>query len=164
MAKPIRITNPRQLEGLITNKLANELFFQSNIQDKIAEAMHDKIISNVYDAFEPEQYQRRANSGGFSDMNNMEFTSVDVSNGQVRFIFENTTEGNDSMSGQELTEMFETGDRDSWDNPDVYDKHGRLNSKARPFIEDTVKQLNDNKGELAEALKQDLRRLGFEVK
>ena len=149
---------------MLQNKIANDLFFSSNVQDQIAETMHEKIISNVYDAFTPTEYKRRGNDEGFSDMNNMQFTSVDVSNGAVRFVFENTTEGNDSMSGQELTDMFEQGIKGNWYNPDVMDNQGRINSSPRPFIDDTISELNQNKAQLQESLKKDLAKLGFKIK
>lgn len=159
----IKIKSLKDLEGMLQNKIANDLFFSSNVQDQIAETMHEKIISNVYNAFTPSEYERRGSDDGFSDMNNMQFTSVDVSNGNVRFVFENTTEGNDSMSGQELTDMFETG-KGKWDNPNVVDNQGRINSSPRPFIDDTISELNQNKAQLQEALKKDLAKLGFKVK
>lgn len=159
----IKIKSLKDLEGMLQNKIANDLFFSSNVQDRIAETMHEKIISNVYNVFTPTEYERRGNDDGFSDMNNMQFTSVDVSNGAVRFVFENTTEGNDSMSGQELTDMFETG-KGKWDNPNVVDNQGRVNSAPRPFIDDTISELNQNKTQLQDALKKDLAKLGFKVK
>ena len=163
--KKVYIHNPRQLEGYVTNKLANELFFSSNLQDTIVEKMQEKIISNVYDAYEPSHYERRGNNDGFSDMDNMEFTSVDVVGGTVRLVFENTTDKNfGKQTDKTLTEIFEEGHRESWYNADQTDKHGRVVSKARPFIEETVESLNNSKGELVNALKRDLRSLGFEVK
>lgn len=160
----IYIKNAKDLEGFLANTIANNLFVSSNLQDKVAETMHENIIENVYDAFEPSQYERRGNDDGFSDMNNMQFTSVDIENGTVRFTFENTAEGNDSMSGRELTNMFENGARDNWNNPDITDVYGRVVSEKRPFIQSTIDDLNSNKGELVEALKKDLRGLGLEIK
>lgn len=160
----IYIKSLKDLEGMIKSKIANELYFSSNLQDVVAEKMHDNIIENVYNAFEPKEYERRGNSDGFSDMNNMQFTSSEVVGNTVHFTFENTTEGNDSMSGEELAEMFETGDRSSWDNPHVMDGYGRINSSPRPFIQSTIDDLNQNKAELVNALKKDLKNLGFDVK
>lgn len=164
MAK-VYIRNPKQLEGFVTNKLANELFFSSNLQDEIAETMQEIIVKNVYDAYEPSHYKRRGNNDGFSDMDNMEFTSVDVVDGTVRLVFENTADRNmDKSTDKTLTDIFEEGHRQSWYNPDHADNQGRVVSTPRPFIEDTVKNLNDDKGKLADALKKDLRSLGFKVK
>lgn len=164
MAK-VYIKNPKQLEGYVINKLANELFFSSNLQDAMAETMQEVIIKNVYDAYTPDNPNaRRGNNEGFADMDNMEFTSVDVSNGAVRLVFENITEGKDSMKGQEMTDSFEQGIKGDWVNPNATDAQGRVVSDARPFIDSTAEQLNKDKGKLVDALKKDLRKLGFEVK
>ena len=164
LAKKVYIKNKKDLEGFIANQIANNLFFSSNLQDKTAEIMQENIIKNVYDKFTPEEYERRGNDEGFSDMDNMEFTSVNIENGNVRFVFENTTEGNDSMDGRELTDMFESGDKSAWDNPNVRDNQGRINSDPRPFIQSTMDDMNARKSELVDAVKKDMRGLGFNVK
>ena len=164
MAKKVYIKNAKDLEGFLANTIANNLFFKSNLQDKAAEIMQERIIENVYNAYEPTEYERRGNDEGFSDMNNMQFTSVDVKNGNVRFVFENTTEGNDSMSGEEMTETFEKGLRDNWLYPDATDEYGRVVSAPRPFIDDSINDMNSRKGELIDAVRKDLRNLGFDAK
>ena len=161
----IQIKNAKQLEKFLANKMANELYFSSNLQDATAEVMQENIIENVYDAYSPQNPSaRRGNDDGFSDMNNMEFTSVDVRGGKVEFVFENITEGGDSMKGNEMAETFEKGIRESWVNPNATDSQGRVVSDARPFIQDTIDSMNANKGKLADALKKDLRNLGFKVR
>ena len=161
----IQIKNAKQLEKFLANKMANELYFSSNLQDATAEVMQENIIENVYDAYSPQNPSaRRGNDDGFSDMNNMEFTSVDVRGGKVEFVFENITEGGDSMKGNEMAETFEKGIRESWVNPNATDNQGRVVSDARPFIQPTIDELNASKGKLADALKKDLRNLGFKVR
>lgn len=163
MAKVI-IKNPKQLEGYLANKLANELFFSSNLQDVMAETMQEVIVKNVYGGYDPKNPDtRRGNDDGFSDVDNMQFTSVDVSNGKVSYIFENTTEGKDSLKGQELADTFEEGIKGNWYNPNLTDDKGRVVSDARSFIEDTTKELLES-GKLVEALKKDLSRLGIKIK
>ncbi|MCM3387337.1 hypothetical protein M3649_04210 [Ureibacillus chungkukjangi] len=158
----IYIKNLKDLEGMIKNKIANNLYFSSKIQDVMAEKMQEVIVDNVYAAHDGGY--RRGNEDGFSDMDNMVFTNTEVSNNGVKFTFENITEGRDSMKGEEMAETFEKGIRENWVNPDYEDSKGRIVSDPRPFLSDTVDELNRSKSELTNALKKDLKNLGFDVK
>lgn len=149
--------------NVILNEINNSDHNNSYLRDETADAMREIIQMNVYDAFKPEQYERREDDGGFSDTNNMLFTDSHKTNNSVILTFENITRGNDSMSDERLDDLFENGNG-TWENPDVYDEYGRKNSTPRPFIEDTIDELNYRRDELTNAMKKDLKNLGFDVK
>ncbi len=141
----------------VLKSIENNDHNNSNLKDVTADTMQEVIETNVYDAYTPKKYQRRGTEDGFLDTNNMVFTDVQSSGNSVNLTFENITTGNDSMSGQRLDDLFENGNG-TWDNP-----NGSWANK-RPFVEDTIDSLNQNKGELVNAVKKDLKNLGFEVK
>lgn len=134
----------------------------SNLKDVTADTMREVILNNVYDMFNPREYDRRGDDDGFSDVNNMVFTNVQPNGNTVNLTFENITQGNDSMSGERIDEMLENGNG-KWDK-NVYDNQGRLNSAPRPFAEDTVEALQSNENALTNAVKKDLKKLGYAVK
>lgn len=155
MAK-IKVKNLAQLENAVKGLIHDEMFFSSNLQDTIAEVMHEKVKTNVYDAYDPIHYKRRGNNDGLLDMDNMEFTDVDVQGNGVKFTFENTakTNGSGVLADKDLAPLIENGVEDSnkpWEQP-------------RPFTEETAQNLQENKGELYDALRKDLKNLGLKVR
>lgn len=159
-----QFNNIEDLQKYLQKRLSNIDFNSTNLKDVTADTMHDVIMDNVYDAFNPSEYERRGDKGGFSDTNNMVFTDVQASDGKIRLKFENITTGNDSMYGEEISDTIENGIKNNWDNPEVEDEYGRINSDPRPYVDDTIDELRYRENELTGALKKDLRNLGFDVK
>lgn len=157
-----KYTDLSQLIKGVVKDINNINFNNSHLKEETAETMREVIQDNVYAAFTPEEYQRRGDDGGFSDTDNMVFTDVQTSGNKVNLTFENITEGNDSMSGKRLDELFENGNG-VWDKV-VVDNQGRVNTEPREFIEDTVNELNRKKDKLLNATKKDLKSKGFNVK
>lgn len=163
MAK-IQVKNLKELENVLKAQFNDNKFFTSHLQDKSAEMMSERIKENVYGGFTPSEYNRRGDAGGFSDPTGIQFTDINDTGNGLLIKLENMNTGNDSMAGKTLTDMFENGVRDNWDNPDAMDAYGRIVSDKREFISDTISDMNQNKGELVEALRKDLKELGFDVK
>lgn len=159
-----QFNNIEDLQKYLQKQLSNIDFNSTNLKDITADTMYDVIMDNVYDAFNPSEYERRGDKGGFSDTNNMVFTDVQASDGKIRLKFENITTGNDSMYGEEISDTIENGIKNNWDNPEVEDEYGRINSDPRPYVDDTIDELRYRENELTGALKKDLRNLGFDVK
>lgn len=164
MAK-LKIKNLKKLEETLINTVGNNIYKNSHLQQSSAEIMQEVVEENVYDEFTPEEYDRRGRKDGFADMGGMVFTDI-VSNGKgsLKINFENTNEGIDGLTGEEMTEMFEKGQKDKWENPNVQDDEGRINSNRRPFIQYTIDTMNVNKDELLNALAKDLSEYGFKVR
>lgn len=160
----IQVKNLKQLEDAVRAKLNENKSFASNLENKSAEIMSDRIKENVYEAYTPSEYNRRGDEGGFSDARGIVFTDVNNTNNGLLLKLENTNTGNDSMEGEMLTNMFENGIQDNWDNPYAMDAYGRIVSNERPFIDDTISDLKQNKTELVKALRKDLKSLGFDTR
>lgn len=143
--------------------LANQNPNDSNLKDTLADTMSNVIKDNVYDAFNPESYERRGDDGGFSDTNNMVFTNTEIVGDKLQLTFENITTGADSMYGERLDALFENGDG-HWDNPEVYDDWDRKNSSKRPYMDDLRDELQYKKSDLVNAFKKDLKNKGLKVK
>lgn len=141
----------------VLKSIANNDHNNTNLKEVTADTMQEVIEPNVYDAYTPKKYERRGAEGGFLDKSNMVFTDVQTNGNSVNLTFENITTGNDSMSGERIDDLFENGNG-TWEN-----SNGRWVNK-RPFLDDTVEALNNNKGELTNAVKKDLKNIGFDVK
>ena len=164
MAK-IQVKNLKELENVLKAQLNDNKFFTSHLQDKSAEIMSERIKENVYKAFTPSEYERRGDDEGFSDPSGIQFTDMSDTGNGLLIKLENMNTGNDSMEGKTLTDMVENGgNKGDWVNPYVRDAYGRVVSKKRPFIQSTIDDMNQNKGELIEALRKDLNELGFKTK
>jgi len=155
-------TDLSKLIKSVVKQLGSTNHNATHLKDEVAETMSNVIKDNVYAAFTPEEYVRRGDDGGFSDTDNMVFTDVQTMGNQINLTFENITEGNDSMEGQKIADLFENGNG-KWDK-EVTDDEGRLNTDKRPFIEDTITELNRSKSQLTNAWKKDLKNQGFDVK
>src|SRR5690606_36983558 len=138
-------------ENVLKAQFNDNKFFTSHLQDKSAEMMSERIKENVYGGFTPSGYVRREDDGGFSDPSGIQFTDMNDTGNGLLIKLENMNTGNDSMAGKTLTNMFENGVRENWDNPDAIDAYGRIVSEKRPFIDDTISDMNNKKSELVEA-------------
>ena len=140
----------REIEIRIKTALATD------VAKAVSDVMVDHIVQDVYDAYEPFQYERRWDEGGLLDPDNIQSTLIGDT-----LIIENMTVGNPYIGGgmgiskndgQYIAGIIETGVG--------YDT--KFNMK-RPFIHNTKYDLFTHKYHVS-AMKQGLKRLGLEVK
>jgi len=123
----------------------------------VKDVMRDNILSTVYSAYKPVKYIRRYNDGGLLDNENIH--SELVSDGTISIT--NDTPINEEYDGDDstmsLTEQIIEGKGYS------YNLEGAAYLESRDFMEDTREELRQT-GDHVEALKNGLRKKGFEVK
>lgn len=125
MAK-LQFRNLKDLEKYAKKKVEEAMQSQS-VASVFKTAMQQNVYTEVYDAYDPLQYERRDESDGLADQDNMFFTKH-VAEGKRTLVslFENMTLGNervhdpevdgqiygnkfDSMSGQFISSLIEHG-------------------------------------------------------
>lgn len=146
------------LEAYLQKNIHQVMNRSAELERVLAETMSSSVFDVVYKAYEPQSYERRGDDGGLSDTRNMEIISVDVVNGGVQLVFENLTEGADSMSGKFITDTIVEGIKENWNHP------GSPYSDPRDFVAETVRRLQANPTELVQAIKNGLTTKGFNVK
>ncbi|HLG28297.1 MAG TPA: hypothetical protein VI423_10970 [Paenisporosarcina sp.] len=134
----------------------------ASIERILAETMSQAVWDIVYAGYisppnVKDPYERRGDESGLSDIRNYFITDFFVKDGKVSIIFENLTEGTDSMKGKFIGDMIEYGIKDLWNN-----SNGAW-SEPRPFSQETADRLNANPTELLGALKTALQARGFTV-
>lgn len=129
----------------------------SVLMNKVADVVRDEIImsvdSTVYDAGEPQHYQRRGLSeyseglGGRSQM----IANI-ISNGILQVVNNAKPKGYDLGSDKSLAEWIEFGygSKSAWWN------------QPRPFMAEARKALKENKNHV-EAMKEGLEDMGYKV-
>jgi len=150
--------NLDEIEAYLQKNVMEILSRDASIERILSETMSQAVIDVVYGSYAPTQYERRADESGLSDVRNMVISDWGVRDGKVFLIFENLTEGVDSMEGKFIGDMIEYGIKELWNNP-----AGEW-SEPRPFSEETVNRLNADPSELLSALRTALEARGFTVK
>lgn len=119
---------------------------KTDIAKKTVSAMQQKIQEEVYDKYEPVQYERKGYHGGLIDEDNIEVSMVDDNTLCVENI---------RFDGKrEVAQIVESGDGYQYD----FD----FNGVPRPFTEATRKELAS--GVLHQTMKTGLSRKGFDVR
>lgn len=149
--------NLDELELYLQKNVMDILAKDASIERILAETMSQSVIDVVYGSYTPEQYERRMDEGGLSDIRNYVISDYGIKDGNVFLIFENLTEGSDSMKGKFIGDMIEYGIEDLWNNP-----NGEW-SKPRPFSQETANRIKANPAELLSAIKTALTTRGFTV-
>jgi len=129
---------------------------QDEVSKEIKNTMKKHIESDVYNKYTPTYYDRRRENDGLLDESNINVNVKDNGNG-VSIVTTNETTGNEAYStanlvGEYIVETIETGEGYNW----------KRHPEARPFIENTVKELQD--GALEKALKDGLKKRGIDTK
>jgi hypothetical protein len=145
------------LEKALTQDILNAVGSNDQLRKLIGQEESQKVQSEVYDKNEPSRYKRRGLADGLADPDNIERTSISSNGNKIQLIYENTTEGVDTLKGKELADTIEEGLLENWSNPNG------IWSSPRPFIEPTIESLkNDNK--LRDELVSILKKAGMDVK
>ncbi len=128
----------RHIEKQIQDTMVNEV--ADTVKDNMAEAVH----TSVYDAYNPQYYNRRMNNGGLSDTQNIEVTEI-----------QNGISVHDAAP-------LDNG-RNDYSLDDIIVNRGVLGyPQSRDFYTETADKLQENQ-EHTEALKQGLKKRGIEV-
>lgn len=153
----MKASNLTQLESLILAQVQKQLATTDDVRSVVAKTVSEKVESEVYEKYSPEEYKRRGLRDGLADPDNVEITSIQSSGNKIQVILENLTMGDDSMKGEVITDTIEEGIEEDWNNPDG------VWSEPRPFMEVANEELK-NSGELNDAVKRALRKGGLQVK
>lgn len=151
---------------------STSILHDKKVETILAKEMQKAVHMVVYSHYAPKVYPRRKNKGGLSDTDNMKIVNVDVDeNANVRLSFENLTQGQthftpiyshslDSMHGEFITDLIEEGSgtgTGEWYHEGAW-------SEARPFVQQTIANINKNPDKLVEAVKKAYRRAGFTIR
>lgn len=158
----MQFTDLASIEKFLMRELGNDLGNNDQLQKPIGKVVSSKVSdsvqSEVYSKYpRPRFYERRGLNGGLADPDNVERVSFEIGSNAIKLVYENTTEGADTLKGESLTEVIEEGIKDAWANPNG------VWSEPRPFIEPAIKDLKESnllRKELVNVLKD----AGFEVK
>lgn len=141
------------------------------LESILAKEMQKAVHMVVYRHYTPKFYERRKDNGGLSDTRNMKIVDVSVKGGNVVLLFENLTKGQthftpiyehslDSMHGEFITDLIEEG---SGSGTGEWYREGAW-SEARPFVQQTIENINRNPDKLVDAIKKAYRRVGFTIR
>lgn len=153
----MRYNDLKSMEKALTQQILSDTGKNDKLQKIIAKTVSNKAQTEVYDKFTPYYYQRRGIKGGLADPDNVERTSIGSSGNQIKLVYENTTEGVDTLQEQSLTDVIEEGRKEAWSNPEG------VWSLPRPFIEPAIQELKDS-DVLRNELVSILRESGLDVK
>ena len=155
--KANQFRNLKELEQYIKSHVPENIMQGRDVENLLKKEMHQAVYDVVYAFYEPETYERRGNRGGLADMRTMEITDALMKNDTFIMVFQNLSEGNDTLSEQYLTDTIEEGISKNWE------KEGEW-SQPRPFVYETAEAIRDNPKPLINAIKKACIKCGFKVK
>ena len=152
-----------ELEKVLKDKIENAML--TEVSDVVDEAILEHVQTDVYDVYNPVEYQRRYDNGGLGDRANL-FTSIETKGNTIEMQTDNLTKGNlyhrdgdkirkSRNAKRFLANIVESGQ--GYQHP--FDYYG----VPRPFMKNTVEQLQEDKWHVG-ALQVGLVKQGIEVK
>jgi len=154
-----KFTNLKDLEAYLQRNFHEVMNSSMELERVMAEEMSRAVVDVVYSAYDPKDYERRGNNDGLSDPRNGIVSDVIIEdNGKVRLIFENITEGNDSLQGDLLVDTIEEGIWDNWWSP------ASPYADARTFMQETANRIKQNPEDVIAAIEKGLSSKGFVVR
>jgi hypothetical protein len=133
-----------ELEKFLNQKINKAL--AKEVADVARDTMSDHVVSDVYEKYEPTQYQRSGDL--YKDV-------------KTTMINENTLEventARDEESGRLIAPVVESGVGYEWESSRIYN----MQPFPRPFVENTAKELEN--GLAKEAMKIGLKKQGLDV-
>lgn len=112
--------------------------------DKAVKKVYKRNVEKMYDSYNPTYYQRRMESGGFGDEDNLE-SIVDCMGDTFEYVMTNETKPAYDANYR-LDEIIESGEGYTW----------KRHPKARPVYEKTQDEL-DTSNEIENAIYKDLK-------
>lgn len=146
-----------ELAKLLEPQLFDIIGADDTLRQLIGHSVSNSVEQNVYPMHTPQQYKRRGVNGGLADPDNVVRTGIGKANSKIQMIYENITEGVDTLKGEELTDTIEEGIRENWTNP-----NGAW-SEPRPFIEPAIEELKGS-NKLNNQLRTILKQSGLDIK
>ena len=144
----------------VNNRVNNYMSSEgSELQQEIAYLMKEAVEIAVYEPYEPSEYERRGDSGGLSDPDNLKLVSAkSISNRVISLVFENMTKGGHDAYYQEyIADTIVNGIESHWKRQGAW-------SEPRDFVSELTRLVNTRKSEINNAIKKDLRNLGYKVR
>lgn len=142
------------LEAYLQKNIHQVLNRSGELERVLTEAMVQSVYDIVYSAYQPEGYERRMEEDGLADPRNASITSVTIEDGVVKLVFENLTQGQDSLKGQFTTDTIVEGIESNWNATGEW-------SEPRDFISETTRKLQSNPSEWIQAIKSGLSAKGI---
>lgn len=139
--------NISQLEAYLKSQIKETM--NKEVNEVVRSTLKENVIEEVYDQFEPTQYER---TGGLYQDRNIESNIIDTGDGvelSVRSIRKE--------DGRDIAKIIETGKGYSWKKSQI-----AQSEMQRPFHEVTQKEIED-KGLAKKAMKKGLRSRGLDV-
>jgi hypothetical protein len=144
------------LEEEITNAMNDD------VSDVVKDTLSKHVKKDVYKKYTPQQYDRDKDNGGLSDKRTMEHNMIDKTTLEV--YSDRKNDPSDSREGYEperdIAYIVETGEGYNWAGTD---KQGRTNATPRPFVKNTIEDLDENEQHV-KALQKSLKKKGYDVK
>ncbi|WP_442636606.1 hypothetical protein [Rossellomorea marisflavi] len=138
----------KELKAYIDSKAKEAMNKGTHVKSEVIETGKAHVQSDVYDVYTPSTSQR-----GYKRTGQLkeQWDTEETADGMNVF-----PSRRDEDTGKYIPEVIESGSG--------YDFEFEYNGRARPFIENTRQELATNKGRLADALRQDLKGVGVNVK
>jgi hypothetical protein len=140
----VEFNSLKDLEKYLNDKIRNAL--AKEVADVARNTMSDHVKSDVYDVYEPSQYQRTGDL--YKDI------STTMKNDNTLIV---KNEARDDESGRLIAPVVEYGIGYEWEESRIYN----MQPFPRPFVENTAKELE--KGKAKNALAEGLRKQGMDV-
>lgn len=150
--------NIKEMQSFIEKVIPTNILTAKKVENVLRSNLSKSIKEVVYNEYQPTKYERRGNVGGLADESLMQIVDAFVDGGKFKIIFQSIVQGNDTLSGQLLSETIIDGIKDNWGNP-----NGEW-SEPRDFIEDMYNQITSNPKPLIKAVKQAFIDTGFKVR
>jgi hypothetical protein len=136
--------NLKDLEKFLNEKIRKSL--ANEVADVARDTMSDHVKSDVYDVYEPSQYERTGDL--YKDI------STTMKNDNTLIV---KNESRDEESGRLIAPVVEYGVGYEWEESRIYN----MQPFPRPFVENTAKELE--KGKAKHALAEGLRKQGVDI-
>lgn len=148
----------KEMQSFIEKVIPTRILTDRKVENVLRSNLSKSIINTVYKEYQPKVYERRGKVGGLADESLMQIVDAFVDGGKFKVIFQSIAQGNDTLSGQLLSETIIDGIKDNWNNP-----NGEW-SEPRDFIEDMYSEITANPKPLIKAVKQAFIDTGFKVR